>query len=121
MILTGLGAGFTTMVSNAAGPIMQIYLAAHKISKEQFVGTLAWYFFIMNVSKLPIYAFLNKVNPQNPIITLHGFSFNLITFPIIFLGVHIGRWLLPRISQKTFETVVLVLAGVAAVKLVVGI
>jgi hypothetical protein len=32
----------------------------------------------------------------------------------------VGRWLLPRIPQKLFDEVVLVLAAVAAVQLIVG-
>jgi len=117
---TGVSAGFATTVSNAAGPIMSIYLTAHRLPKEQFMGTIAWYFLIFNVSKLPIYIILSAVNPQKPIITGGSLLFNLITFPAVVVGVYIGKWLLPRIPQKSFETVVLVLAGISAVKLILG-
>ena len=116
---TGVSAGFSTMVSNAAGPIMQIYLAAHKLPKEQFMGTIAWYFFTINLSKLPVYIILSRMNPGNPIVTTHSMLFNLSVFPVIVVGVYIGKWLLPRMSQKTFDTAVLVLAGVGAGKLIV--
>ena len=117
---TGVSAGFATTVSNAAGPIMQIYLAAHKLPKEQFMGTIAWYFFIINVSKLPIYFALTFMNPKNPIVTGPSLLFNLAVFPVIVVGVFIGRWLLPRMSQKTFDTAVLVLAGAGALKLILS-
>ncbi|MDO8683692.1 MAG: sulfite exporter TauE/SafE family protein, partial [Armatimonadota bacterium] len=117
---TGIAAGFATMVSNAAGPVMSIYMAAHKLSKKEFIGTLAWYFFILNLSKLPVYGVLSAINPRNPIVTLDSLLFNLIMAPLIIAGAFLGKWLLPRIPQKAFDTVVLVLAALSAVKLVVG-
>ena len=117
---TGTSAGFATTVSNAAGPIMAVYLSAHKLPKQQFMGTIAWYFLIINLSKLPVYFALTAANPGRPIITAESLLFNLITFPAILLGVFIGKWLLPRIPQKAFDAVVLTLAGASAIKLIVG-
>ena len=117
---TGVSAGFSTMVSNAAGPIMQIYLAAHKLPKEQFMGTIAWYFFTINLSKLPVYIILSMVNPSNPIVTKSSGLFNLMMFPVIVVGVYIGKWILPRMSQKQFDVAVFVLAAAGAIKLLIG-
>ena len=117
---TGTAAGFATTVSNAAGPIMSIYMTAQRVSKHEFIGTLAWYYFIVNVSKLPIYFALTAMNPGKPIITAHSLLFNLMTFPAILVGVFIGKWLLPRIPQKAFDAVVLALAAASAAKLIVG-
>lgn len=118
MIGTGVTAGFSTMVSNAAGPIMQLYLAAQELPKEQFMGTIAWYFFTINASKLPVYIVLSLLAPKNPIITAQSMIFNLEIFPVIVVGVFIGKWLLPRLSQKQFDSAVLVLAAVGAGKLI---
>jgi hypothetical protein len=117
---TGISAGFSTMVSNAAGPIMQIFLAAHKLPKEQFMGTIAWYFFTINLSKLPVYFVLSARHPGNPIVTGHSMLFNLLMFPVIVVGVYIGKWLLPRMSQKQFDVAVLALAAAGAIKLLIG-
>ena len=117
---TGIAAGFTTMVSNAAGPVMQIYMAAHRLPKKEFIGTLAWYFFIINISKVPVYALLSRVNPDKPIMTAHSLLFDLLISPVIVLGAFIGKWMLPRISQKSFDSIVLILAAVSAVKLIIG-
>lgn len=114
---TGMAAGFSTTVSNAAGPVMQMYMAAHKLSKEAFMGTIAWYFFIVNLSKFPIYWILTRLMPQKPIVTAESLMFNLKIAPAIVLGVFIGKWLLPRISQKSFEWIVVVLAAVGGLKL----
>lgn len=117
---TGAGAGFATTVSNAAGPVMQMYLAAHRMPKEQFMGTIAWYFFIINVSKFPIYVALSAMIPSRPLVTASSLVFNAAMFPVIVTGVYVGRWLLPRIPQKTFDVVVIALAGVGAVRLLMG-
>ncbi|MCE5199653.1 MAG: sulfite exporter TauE/SafE family protein [Armatimonadota bacterium] len=117
---TGAVAGFTTMVSNAAGPVMSIYLAGLKMPKRQFIGTLAWFFFIMNLSKVPVYAVLSRLHPAKPMLTVHGLLIDLMLLPAILVGVFIGKWMLLRISQRTFETVVLLLAGAAAIKLIIS-
>jgi len=117
---TGVLAGFSTMVSNAAGPVMTIYLAAHKLPKNEFMGTIAWYFFIINLSKLPVYIALTAINPRRPIVTVQSLTLNAILFPAILVGVLIGRWLLVRIPQKAFEGALIVLAAIAALKLVIG-
>ncbi|MCX8053572.1 MAG: sulfite exporter TauE/SafE family protein [Armatimonadetes bacterium] len=117
---TGVVAGFSTMVSNAAGPVMTIYLTAHRLPKNEFIGTIAWYFFTLNVTKLPVYITLTVINPKNPIITVESLALNALLFPAVLVGVFTGKWLLPRIPQKTFEGVLIFLAGAAAVKLIVG-
>ena len=116
-VVTGVLAGFTTTVSNAAGSIMAIYLAACGMSKNQFVGTSAWYFFIINVSKVPIIAGLSIADRSHPFITKESLIFNVICIPAIVLGVCLGRWMLPRISQKQFDVIVQVLAAAGAIKL----
>jgi len=116
---TGTAAGFATTVSNAAGPIMGIYMTSLGLPKEQFMGTSAWYYFAVNLSKLPLFVALSLINPARPIVTAHSLLFNVAVIPVIVAGVYLGRWLLPRIPQKLFDSVVLVLAAVAAVKLII--
>ena len=116
---TGTAAGFATTVSNAAGPIMGIYMTSLGLPKEQFMGTSAWYYFAVNLSKLPLFIALSLINPARPIVTAHSLLFNVAVIPVIVVGVYLGRWLLPRIPQKLFDSVVLVLAAIAAVKLMI--
>jgi len=117
---TGTAAGFATTVSNAAGPIMGIYLTSLRLPKEQFMGTSAWYYFAVNLSKLPVFVVLSLINPEKPIITVRSLLFNVTAIPVIVAGVYVGRWLLPRIPQKLFDEVVLILAAVAAARLIIG-
>jgi uncharacterized membrane protein YfcA len=119
LVTTGTLAGFSTTVSNAAGPIMSIYLTGMGLPKNEFMGTSAWYFFIFNLTKLPIYVFLSLVLPTSPMVNSATLIFDLAMLPVIIVGAFIGKWLLPRIRQEIFDSVVLVLASAAAIKLIV--
>jgi len=108
----GLGflAGLTTMMANAAGPVMIIYLLAMQLDKVRFVGTAAWFFFIVNWLKVPFSASLEMM-------TLDSVKVDLLMLPFIAAGALAGVYLLRRIPQKAFEVVVQVLAAAAAAKL----
>lgn len=109
---TGMAAGFATTLSNAAGPIMMIYLAAEKLGKNEFMGTIAWYFFLINLTKVPIFA-------AQGLFTREGMLINLVTAPAVIVGVFAGKWLLPRFSEKAFTWLILALAAAGAVNLIV--
>lgn len=119
LVSTGVLAGFATMVSNAAGPIMSIYMTGMlRLSKHEFMGTSAWYFFIFNLSKIPLYVILNLLVPANPMVNATTLLFDLLMLPVIILGAFAGKWLLPRLSEGLFDGAVLILAGAAALKLI---
>lgn len=105
--------GVTTMLANAAGPIMTIYLLACRLPKMAFVGTAAWYFFIVNVSKVPFSANLGLITMQTLLMTL-------VLAPVVVAGGFAGRWLLGKMNQAVFEALLLLFAAAGAVKLVVG-
>ncbi len=106
----GASAGFATTVGNAAGPIMSLYLLSRELPKREFVGTAAWFFFVVNSAKVPLYA-------QLGMITGRSLLFNLAMLPLIGLGAYIGMRLLPRIPQRIFNLAVLLLTGLAALSL----
>ena len=119
LVPTGVLAGFATTVSNSAGPIMSIYLSGMmKLSKNEFMGTSAWYFFIFNLTKLPLYAFLTLILPSQPMVNGTTLLFDMLMLPMIVIGAFVGKWLLPRISEGLFDYIVLILAGAAALKLI---
>jgi uncharacterized membrane protein YfcA len=98
------------MMGNAAGPIMIIYLLAMKLPKVEFVGTSAWFFFIINWLKVPLSMNLKLVTPESA-------RLDLMMLPFIAAGAFVGIFLLRRIPQKAFNTVVQILAAAAAIKL----
>jgi uncharacterized membrane protein YfcA len=107
---TGLLAGFTTMIANAAGPLMVIYLLAMRLPKVVFVGTAAWFFLVVNLSKVPFSYGLGLITP-----TSLWTSARLIPFAVA--GALSGRWVLSRMNQRVFESVALLLTLVAALRL----
>jgi uncharacterized membrane protein YfcA len=106
----GLLAGITTMMANAAGPIMIIYLLTMQLPKIEFVGTRAWFFFIVNWLKVPFSANLQ-------LMTAESVKLDLMTLPFIVLGALVGVFFLKKIPQKAFIAVVQILTAAAAIKL----
>jgi len=108
--LMGFLAGFLTMIANAAGPVMMLYMLAMKLPKLAFMGTGAWYFFCLNVFKVPFSVNLGIINWQS-------LQMDLLLAPAVLLGAFLGRMLLPRINQSAFEATALAFTVIAAVKL----
>ncbi|WP_309572617.1 sulfite exporter TauE/SafE family protein [Deinococcus sp.] len=117
--LIGVLGGFTTMISNAAGPVMGIFMTSLGYSKQQLMGTNAWTFFLFNVSKIPLLALLTWDNAAHPLVTAGSLEVNVLLAPLVVLGAWAGRAFLPRVPEGTFTTLLLILAGVAAVKLLI--
>lgn len=106
----GVLAGFTTLVANAAGPLMAVYLLAMRLPKMEYVGTGAVFFLLLNLFKVPFMMNLG-------LITTDSFGFNLMLAPAVFLGAMLGRKLLPKINQRLFENLALGLSAVAGIRL----
>ena len=108
---SGLLAGVTTMFANAASPIMAIYFLAVALPKLEFVGTTAWFFFIINAFKVPFSVWLGLI---------HGSTllFNIVLIPAIVLGLSLGGWLTHRVPQRLFDGLMLVFAAIAALRLI---
>ena len=109
----GILGGFTTMVANAAGPVMIIYLLAMGLPKNAFLGTSAWFFFLINLFKVPFSAGLG-------LITWASLTLNVILLPGILLGAWMGVRFAKRMPEKVFANVAQVLAAAAALKLLCG-
>jgi uncharacterized membrane protein YfcA len=109
-VITGLSAGFTTMVANAAGPIMVMYLLAMRLPKLIFIGTAAWYFFALNLFKLPFSYSLGLINANS-------LPISLALIPFAVLGALSGRLIIRLIDQKFFETLAIGLTLIAGLRL----
>ena len=103
----GVAAGFATTIANAAGPVMSSYLLTRRLPKEQFVATGAWFFLVVNFAKLPIYW-------ANQLFSRDSFFFDLAMVPPVVLGSLAGLWLVRRISQRSFDTLIIALSAVSA-------
>lgn len=97
------------MMANAAGPLMAVYFLAMRLDRHKFVGTSAWFFFIVNCLKFPFMA-------HNGMITPASLGVNLLLLPAVALGA--GALALRRIPQRLFEMLVKILAFASAAWLV---
>jgi uncharacterized protein len=105
--------GFGSMVGNAGGPSMLLYLMASKLKPQKFVATSVMFFAILNFAKVIPYA-------MTGIITRETLWLDLYLVPGMVAGGFLGIWLLPRLSQKLFEVIMLILTAMAGVSLIVN-
>jgi uncharacterized membrane protein YfcA len=106
----GVATGFATTVANAAGPVMSLYLLSQRLPKEQFVATGAWFFFLINLTKLPLYAHMGMISRAS-------LAFDACMLPAVAVGAVLGRTVMQRLPQGVFERVVLALTTAAALLL----
>jgi uncharacterized membrane protein YfcA len=109
--IAGITAGFTTMVANAAGPVMVLYLLAMRLPKILFIGTAAWYFLLLNLFKTPFSASLGLINPAS-------LGVSLLLGPFAMLGALVGRPIAERLNQRLFELIALGLTLIAALLMI---
>ena len=111
--LFGLAGGFFTMVGNAAGALMSIYLLSMNLPKNNFIGTQAWFFLIVNISKVPLHIWLWKTINVNTAIL------NLTMVPAIILGAFIGIRIIKKFNEQVYRYFIIALTLIAAVKLLI--
>jgi uncharacterized protein len=112
-VLLGAGAGLSTMVANAGGPMMTLYLLRMRVSVLGFLGTVAWFFLAVNVLKLPFSIGLGLINAQSLVISA------AIT-PGIVLGALLGRRIVRGMSAEVFAKVALLSTAAAGLWLILG-
>ena len=109
--LIGVMLGFASMVGNAAGPILWIFLISREVKKTGFMGTSAWFFFTMNIIKLPLQIFVWDN------ITVRTVVPAVAVIPVILGAAYAGTWIIRKIKEKPFRYVVLGMTLLAALNL----
>jgi uncharacterized protein len=109
----GILAGSTTMIANAAGPVMTLYLLAMRLPKLEFVGTTAWFFFAVNLFKVPFMISLGLLNTSS-------LQLDATLLPALLLGVFGGRFVLERLPQIWFERAALAMAIIGGARLLLS-
>jgi uncharacterized membrane protein YfcA len=112
----GITAGFATTVANAAGPVMSLYLLSMGLGKDQFMGTGAWFFLIINLVKVPLFLIPDQQGQAR--ITADTLLLDLWVAPLVIVGALVGRLVFARLRQQAFAWLVLILAGLGCLKLV---
>ncbi len=107
----GLLGGFATMIGNAAGPVMALYLLSMRLPKNSYIGTGAWFFFIVNLSKVPLHIWSWKT------ITLNSFMLDVMVIPAVAAGAFLGIWLVRLLPEKFYRLLVIVTTLLSALLL----
>lgn len=110
-ILMGFLGGFTTMLGNAAGPIMAVYLLSMRLPKNSYIGTQAWFFFLINLTKLPLHIFVWKT------ISPASLALNATMLPAITVGAIAGIWIIRKIPEQFYRRFVIAVTVLSAMML----
>ena len=104
----GILGGFTSMVGNLAGSIMALYLLTMRLSKNEFIGTAAWFFIIVNWFKIPFHVAIWHT------ITWDTFLLDLTTIPAVALGAFLGIVIVKRIPEVYYRWFIIATTAMAA-------
>lgn len=107
----GFAAGFTTMIGNLAGAFSNIFFLALRIPKNEFIGTAAWLFFIINLFKLPFHLFSWET------VSLETLQINATLLPGIIIGFLVGIKVVARFKDTQYRYFILGMTLVGAVLL----
>ncbi len=108
----GVLAGMTSMAANAGGTAMTLYLAHMRVTTLTFMGTSAWFFFGVNLIKVPIVV-------QLDLLTWETLKVNLLFLPALGLGTLVGIFIFKRLDERKFYAIALGLSSVAALWLLI--
>jgi len=106
--LTGVAAGFTSMIGNLATSVVAIYFLTMRLPKNAFIGTAAWFFLVINWFKVPFHIFSWKT------ITWNTFLLDLITLPFIGIGAFLGVMIVKKIEDRAYRLFIIAMTLVAA-------
>ena len=113
-ILVGILAGFTSTLAHSAGPIVSLYVFAQGMGKSMFVGTVAWIFTFINISKLPFFFGIGLIDRDI-------LMFDLYLVWLVPIGSYLGKWMHDRISETVFNRIIMVMVMFAGIQLVVNV
>lgn len=104
--------GFTTMVANSGGPPMTLYFIASGFDMVRFLGTQAWFFFLVNLAKVPFQAGLGLHSARS-------LGTDLLLVGVVILGAGCGRLLIKHLNPALFNPIVIGLTVLSSLYLLV--
>ena len=106
--------GISSFISVTGGIPLQIFLLPYKLSRAFYVGTAAAFFFLLNLSKLPLYWDLGVLNTNVVMVAA------LLT-PAIPIGVLLGKKINKLLSDSQFYFALHVILGITGAKLLIDV
>ena len=105
----GLLAGFTTMIGNLAGAFSNIYFLAMRLPKNNFIGTAAWLFFIINAIKVPFHIWTWETMNSTSL------QISLQLVPFVIIGLVAGVFLVKKIENDSYRKLILLFTALGGV------
>ena len=105
--------GFSTMIGNAAGPALSVYMLSKRMDKIAFAATSAWFIFILNMVKVPLQLFVWDN------IIWNGIFLNLLAIPFIMIGFFLGLKIIDKLPEKSFRGLIQVLVILSSILLII--
>jgi uncharacterized membrane protein YfcA len=105
--------GFSSFVSLTGGIPVQVLMLPLRLHRFFLIGTLAYYFFFINLLKLPFFFDLEMLTPQTLFVSV-------CLLPLIPLGVVAGKWMATKLSDEWFYHISYVALGLLGLRLVIG-
>lgn len=107
--LMGVLAGFTTMIGNLAGAFANIYFLAMRLPKNEFIGTAAWLFFIINVFKIPFHVLVwETINTSSIVIST-------TLLPSVIIGFLVGIQIVKKIENDNYRKLILLFTALGGI------
>ncbi len=107
----GVAAGFSSMIGNAAGAVLSVYLLALRLPKNTYIGVTAWYFFINNIIKVPFHVLIwETMSPAT-------LRISLVAAPAVAVGALVGVAVVKRVAERPYRVFVIVVTAAAVLRL----
>ncbi len=94
-VLLTVTSGFTSFVAHAGGPPLNAYVIPLRMAPAVFTGTLAFFFFFINMAKWVPYAWLGLLDLRN-------MATSVALLPFAPMGVWVGVRIAKRIKPALF-------------------
>jgi len=107
----GFISGFINGLTNAAGPVLAIYLYNLKLEKREFIKSIATMFMVTKLSQLAAVSTWNLFNRST-------LALSLVVTLFILLGFYAGLKTQDRINKETFSRWLLLLLFIVGVTLI---
>ncbi len=111
VIIFGLLSGFAAMVGNVTGPLISTLFILQRFPKKQFVTTYVWFCFITDVLKIPFHVFYWHTITSQTLIR------DFYYIPLMIFGVFCGNWLINKLPDNLYKTIILILSCISAIVL----
>jgi len=103
--------GFTSFVSHAGSPPVQIYMLPQRLERTIYVGTTVWFFALVNLIKVPPYFLLGQFTKENLATTA-------VLLPLAPLAMALGIFLVRRVPQEPFYKIAYTCVFLVSLKLI---